>query len=549
MSLWPHQEQAVAASLAAFDAGIRRQLIVMATGTGKTRTFGEIIDRLHNRLPGQTMVLAHTKELVQQNYQSLLETNPTSKIGIEMAGQHAAPDCDVISASVQTVGREGSERLSAFPNVTKFVIDEAHHTPSAAYNRVLEHADVLKPSTSRFVLGVTATSSRPDGAALSDYFDRVVYTYGIRSAISDGRLVPVRGYRVTTDTALDSVGQRNGDFVVSELSKVVDTPKRNGEIVRRWKELGRSRPTLAFTADISHAQNLAVAFREAGIEAQAIWGDDPLREHKLKEFRDGKIKVLCNCALLTEGFDAPMVSCIVLGRPTASGLLYTQMVGRGTRLAEGKADLIVLDIVDNTNKHSLATLPTLMGLSRNLDLEGKDLVEVVETIEVAERDHPNIPFDKLTKVSELATFIEKVDLFNVRFPEEVEANSALTWFKAADGGFKITIPKKGEPGGFVRIREDSLAQWHVTGEIDGAFAGVRSTMEKAFKLADEVIRQRVNPMALQCILREAAWHGKPVTNGQKKMLERLFPWKQFDYSLMNSGQASKLISERIGRKK
>ncbi len=141
-------------------------------------------------------------------------------------------------------------------------------------------------------------------------------------------------------------------------------------------------------------------------------------------------------------------------------------------------------------------------------------------------------------------------MFEVRFPKEVEENSALIWYKAIEGGFKIQIPKGGpEKAGFMRLWENELGQWDIEGRIkDVALKATRPTMEEAFKASDEQIRKRIGQVTLSYILREATWHGKPVTKGQKKMLERLFPWKTFQYNLMNSGQASKMISEKLGRK-
>jgi hypothetical protein len=140
-------------------------------------------------------------------------------------------------------------------------------------------------------------------------------------------------------------------------------------------------------------------------------------------------------------------------------------------------------------------------------------------------------------------------MFQVRFPAEVEANSELTWFRAVDGGYKMLIPKENARAGFVKIFENAIGRWELTGRInEEEFHGTRPTMEEMFKVSDEQVRKRVMPMTLSMVLREATWHNKPVTRGQKKMLERLFPHKQFLYDQMTSGAASKVISERLARK-
>src|SRR5581483_6642286 len=244
----------------------------------------------------------------------------------------------------------------------------------------------------KLLLGVTATNQRPDGKALSDIFEKISYTYSIRQAIGDGYLVPIRGFRVATETSLEDCSIHGGDFAKSELSRAIDTPERNRLVVSRWKELGEGRKTVAFTVDIEHAQHLAKEFNAAGIVAEAVWGDDPEREAKLKRFENGETNVLCNCQVLMEGYDDPSIECVVLARPTTSALAFTQMVGRGTRINPGKKDLIVIDVVDNTSRHSLVTLPTLMGLSNTLDLEGQQLLEVVEKIEAMQEENPTIDF-------------------------------------------------------------------------------------------------------------------------------------------------------------
>jgi hypothetical protein len=156
----------------------------------------------------------------------------------------------------------------------------------------------------------------------------------------------------------------------------------------------------------------------------------------------------------------------------------------------------------------------------------------------------------MASTDELKTIVQTVNLFEVRFPKEVEENSSLVWFKAIDGGYKILIPKIGsEKAGFLRIAENQLGQWDIAGRIkDVNLAAIRPTMEEAFKASDEQIRKRLGPLGVNYILREATWHNKPVTKGQKSMLGRLFPHKTFQYELMNSGQASKIISERLAKK-
>jgi len=550
----PYQSDAISANLAEYDKGIHRMMNVMATGTGKTHVIGRMYEALKSRLPGQMMVIAHTEELVKQNAKGLQELNPTLKVGIEMAGEYADfESTDIASVSVASLGRSGTKRVERinWNRLDKFVIDEAHHSVTDAYGRILELGGVMRPDSNKFLLGVTATCQRPDGRALSDIYDRVSYMYSMRQAIKDKWLVPVRGFRVTTDTNLSEVEvSSGGDFVVSQLSSRVDTPERNRQVVTHWKKLAGDRKTVVFAASVDHAKHLAERFRESDITCEAIWGDDPDRAEKLRSHREGKFQVLVNCNVLVEGYDDPSIACVLLARPTKSPVLFAQMVGRGTRLFDGKADLIVIDVVDSTVGASLMTLPTLMGLSNQIDLQGRDMLEVVEEIEALQLDHPSIDLTRLKTVDELLTVVKSVDLFEVRFPAEVEANSDLIWYRAIDGGYKINIPKDGmSKAGFMHIRENQLGQWEIAGQIkETDLAAIRPSLEEAFKASDEQIRKRIDKVRLQYILREATWHNKPVSIGQRKMLERLFPYRQFPWDTLTSGAASKLIAERLNKK-
>jgi superfamily II DNA or RNA helicase len=548
----PYQDDAISADIAEYDKGTRRMLNVMATGTGKTIVFSRLYEKLKSRLPGQMLVLAHTEELVKQNATKVQEVNPGLKVGIEMAGDYVdESNTDIISGSVQTLGRKGSSRAARinWERVDKVIVDEAHHSVSDAYGRVFELARSLHPETHKILLGTTATSQRPDGKALSDIYEKVAFVYSLRQAITDKWLVPIRGFRVSTTTVLDSVESNGGDFALSALSKAVDTPDRNRSIVNHWKQLAGERKTVVFCADIEHAKHLAGEFRAEGITSDAVWGDDVGREEKLKGHQNGKFQVLCNCAVLVEGYDDPSISCVVLARPTKSPVLFAQMVGRGTRLAHGKSDLVVIDVVDSTISNTLITLPTLMGLSNILDVKGRDIVEVVEQMEAVQLEHPSLDLTTLDDIEKLESVVNSINMFEVRFPKEVEASSDFIWFKAADGGYRINIPKDGpEKAGYLRIEENMLGQWGITGQIKEVdLVATRPTMEEAFRASDEQIRKRLGKMRLQYLLREATWHSKPVTKGQRSMLERLFPWKRFPYEQMTSGMASKIINERLNK--
>jgi ATP-dependent helicase IRC3 len=552
---WAHQASALEADLTAYDAGTRRMMNVMATGTGKTHVFGRVFDVFKSRLPGQQLVLVHTKELARQANTRLTEMyGDTVKIGIDMGTVTCDSESDIIVGSVKTLGREETTRVDKYNwnRIDKLVIDEAHHSTGDSYRRVLELSGSLAPDTDKLLLGVTATPNRPDGAGLSDIYEKVTFVYSLRQAIKDGILSDVKGWRVKTSTSLAGVTVTGGDFVKSELSKVVDNTVRNAQIVSAWEKHGSDRRTLVFCVDVQHAKDVADEFQKAGYAADWVSGDDPDRDAKILAHSTGKLQILCNCNVLTEGYDDPAISCIVLARPTVSAILFAQMVGRGTRKAPGKTDCIVLDVVDNTTRNSLMTLPSLLGIIASLDMEGRSILEVVEEMEAAQDEYPTIDLTKLDSISELTTVISQVDLFEIRFPAEVEANSELTWFRAVDGGFKMRVPKETAKEGWVRIFENALGQWEIVADInDEPLHGIRPSMEEAFKAADEAIRKRVSNRTLACVKREGTWQNKPLLKYPKliKMLQRFFKGREFPLEHMTAGQASRLINDRLNKLK
>jgi ATP-dependent helicase IRC3 len=558
------QTDAIQASLDAYDAGVRKQLLVMATGTGKTHVFGELYNAARSRLNGQMLVLAHTDDLVRQNTLRMQEMHGVASVSMEMGTEVSDPSSPIISASVQTLGRKGTSRLEKFNwnNIDKLVIDEAHHSTTDAYRRVIDRSGVFEPGCRKMLLGVTATPARTDGVALDSLYERIVYQYSLRQAIKDGWLVDVRGYRIRTETSLQGLSKSDGDFAKGELSQRVNSPQRNQQIVDAYTRVGEKRKSVCYCVDIEHAVAMAEGFKQSGIHAEAMWGDDPERTDKLGRHRAGTTVVLCVVGLLIEGYDDPSIACIILARPTQSPILLPQMVGRGTRLEDGvnlrdhdsfdrvKRNVIVIYPVDGKPEPSLITLPTLMGLSNDFELKGESLLRSAEHVEELQEEYPNIDFTKLDSLDGASLLIEQVDMFQVRFPQEVQDNSELTWFRSATGGYKMLIPKEGAEGsGFVKVYENALGQWELDGKIKGnEFHGIRGTFEDAIKVTDEQIRKRVSKQTLSYISREAKWHGEKPSRGQRKMLKQLFPWKVFNFEQMNRGQASKLIAETLTKR-
>lgn len=383
LTLRDYQRDALARSNAAEMRGVRRQMIVAATGLGKTIMFAALAEARG----GRTLILAHRDELVAQAAAKVLEVWPDVSVGIVKAERNEV-HAQVVVASVQTLARP--QRLAAlapegglFGDVEPFglvVVDEAHHAAADTYRAILSHLRAGAPAedlpddpefdvdplpAGPLLLGVTATPDRGDGRGLDDLFDEVVATYDILWGIRSGYLSDLRGLRVTLDGLdLDDVKVTRGDYQAAAAGRALHDAGSAAAVVKAWHEHALDRPTLVFTPTVAQAEEHAATFIAAGVPAACVSAGTPLEDRRLilRAFAEGRIRVLCNCAVLTEGYDEPSVSCVVVARPTKSRALYAQMVGRGTRRHPDKADCLVLDVVGATAAHSLVTVPSLFGL-------------------------------------------------------------------------------------------------------------------------------------------------------------------------------------------
>lgn len=545
MPLRKYQEDCLDAIVENKQAGVRHQLVVMATGLGKTVVFSNLPARLNN---GKMLVIAHRSELLDQAVDKIQHWNPTLKVGLEKAEHHAAPDCQVIVACNASVGRAGSKRLEHFwDDIGTIVVDECHHILGGSYLNILEDSGVLLPTSNKLLIGFTATPKRrnkvrgkqitldesDDLLSLKSVFSKIVYSFPIRRGIKEGFLCPLKGFRTSTQTSLDAVKTVAGDFAVDQLAGTVNTPERNLQVVKAWKENASNKPTLCFTVDVQHAKDLADVFLHNGVLAQPIYGDDPKRAEKLQWFESGKVQVLCNCALLTEGFDSPSVACIVLARPTKSGSLYTQMVGRGTRIMEGKDSCSIIDVVDNHKRCSLVTLPSLLGMNPELDLRGESVTKAAEAIEAAQEKYPVIDFNSLTDITKINSYIESIDLFAAPYSEEVLQCSKLEWAADCTGGYVLYIPESKalkDAKAFSQFKHERLTiapndldefELSISSvSVEKKTLGTYSNLKEAFEQADDCLKRcRTDRFNLLC--REATFKQKPASEAQKKWLRSL----------------------------
>lgn len=475
--------------------GVNRQLIVMATGLGKAVLFATL--RSHHQFQKKVMVLVHREELAAQAADKLHRWNPGLMVGTEMASSYAAPFDTHVVASVPTLGREHSRRLASFhsDDYDCIVSDEAHHSTAPQWQRVLSHFGLMEPGGRILSLGLTATPNRSDGTGLRVCFDEIIYDMSIDAGIQRGFLVDLRCWRITSSSNLDSVHTTAGDLNQKELGKEVNTPKRNALIVKSWALHAKDLKSVAFCVNVQHALDLAEAFKALGVPAEAIWAEDPERAVKLKRHRAGELDVLCNCGILTEGYDDPGIECIILARPTKSSLLLTQMLGRGTRLPEGcgnisevgecgKKSCLILDIADLTSKHQIVSVPSLLGLPKDIDLDGTTYRQAKAKIERIAQQFPQANLADLRNLEKLDAIAEQVKLFEVKYPVEVQSITELAWRQQGDGYW---LPVE---GGRLNISKDLLGEYWVQGAIKGQYVKIHSqNISGCFNVADREVEK------------------------------------------------------------
>lgn len=390
-------------------------MIVMATGLGKTFTFSEVVRRM---APKRSIVIAHRSELLTQ------AANHVSKCGLEVqiekAGQKASVDLfhksPVVVASVQTlISGKDKKRMEKFDphDFGLLVIDENHHSAASSYRQIIAH---FRKNPDLKVFGCTATPDRSDELALGEIFESVAFNYGIAEAIEDGWLVPIEQQLVRVKSLdYSHVRTTAGDLNGADLAAVMEAEENLQGITAAAIEVIGDRKTIVFTSSVRHAEMCAEIFnRHRSGMAMCISGATPEGERTmlLKDFASGKFQVFVNCSIATEGFDCPDVQCIVMGKPTKSRSLYTQMVGRGTRAIAGvlddlhsayerreaiaasrKPSCIVLDFAGNSGRHKLVTTADVLG--------GKYSDEVKEKArQKAEKAEGPVRMDKLLEESE-----------------------------------------------------------------------------------------------------------------------------------------------------
>ena len=384
MELRPYQQEAKNSVFEQWEK-LNKTLVVLPTGCGKTIVFAKVTEECVRR-GKRVLILAHRGELLEQASDKILKAT-----GLRCAVEKAEETClgswyRIAVGSVQSLQRE--KRLAQFdPDYFgTIIIDEAHHCLTDGYQKILQHFPDAK------VLGVTATPDRGDMRNLGEYFESLAYEYTLPKAIKEGYLSPIKALTIPLQLDLSGVSMQAGDFKAGEIATALDPYLY--QIADEMEKYCQDRKTVVFLPLVKTSQKFRDILNEKGFQAAEVNGESKDRAEVLEDFDHDKYNVLCNSMLLTEGWDCPSVDCVVVLRPTKVRSLYSQMVGRGTRLNPGKEDLLLLDFLWHTERHELCHPANLIceseevarKMTENLEKEAGCPIDLEEAEKQASED-------------------------------------------------------------------------------------------------------------------------------------------------------------------
>ncbi len=369
MLLRPRQKLFVERSVAALGAH-PNTLGVAPTGAGKTIMLSAVAGKMIGDSGAKAAVLAHRDELTAQNREKFARVNPditTSVVDATTKSWHGR----VTFAMVPTLSR--STNLTAMPALDLLVIDEAHHATADSYRRIIDEA--LKRNPSCRIFGVTATPNRGDRKGLRAVFSNVSDQIRIGELIRSGHLVPPRTFVIDVGVRDDlaKVRKTASDFDMGEVERIMNRAPVTDAVIRHWQAKAAERQTVVFCSTVDHARSVADAFNDAGFSASLVHGEmgDAARKATLAAYAAGDVQIVVNVAVLTEGWDHPPTSCVVLLRPSSYKSTMIQMVGRGLRTVDPnehpgivKTDCVVLDFGTSSLMHG--------SLEQEVDLVGHE---------------------------------------------------------------------------------------------------------------------------------------------------------------------------------
>jgi superfamily II DNA or RNA helicase len=491
LPLRPYQSQALDAIDAAARRGVRRQLVVLPTGAGKTVCFAHLV----SRRPGRSLVLAHRDELISQAAAKLATVGGSLDIGIVKA-QQDENGARVVVASVQTLASEiRRRRLGTFSAV---IVDEAHHAVASTYLDILEDIGCMA-ADGPLTVGFTATAGRSDKVGLGAVWQEITYQRGIVQMIAEGYLCDVRAMEIGSDFDLGNAQVRAGDYTDASLGAELERSDALAAASRAYRQYAPGRQGVAFTPTIATAHALAAELITQGIPAEAVDGKMPVDQRRavLRRLHAGQTQVVCNCAVLTEGWDEPAVSCALMLRPTKSAPFFVQMAGRVLRPYPGKDDALILDVAGSAEL-GLCTIANLAGLPPGSVKPGKSLLEADEEQQAAlQRQQIAVAAQKTRQVS----LLRRSDLRWLQADDAwilpAGSNQVMILMPAGDDAWDVWRAVQGEPA----VRE----------------SGQPLTLDWAQGVGEEIARAQGGVLSQA----KAGWRAKDPTGAQVSALSRL----------------------------
>jgi len=368
MILRPYQKIAVDDASTALNKH-KNTIVVAPTGAGKTIMLSALVGKRYKK-GKKVLVLQHRDELVRQNRSKFAKVNPKITTSV-VDGSEKDWSGEAIFSMVQTLSRPNN--LDNMCEFDMIIVDESHHAIAETYTRIINR--VKEANESVEIVGFTATPNRGDKKGLRNIFNNCSHQIEITTLIREGFLVPPKTFVVDVGVRqeLENVRKTISDFDMGEVERIMNKRAINERIVQEWQEKAGNRKTVVFCSTVVHAQDVCDEYRRANVRTELLTGETPSEERKqtLHDLEHGDVQVVVNVAVLTEGFDAPPVSCIILTRPCSYKSTMVQMIGRGLRTIDPeehpgiiKKDCIVLDFGTSVLTHG--------SLDENVDLEGSE---------------------------------------------------------------------------------------------------------------------------------------------------------------------------------
>lgn len=536
----PYQLEALTAIGEAERRGLQRMIAMLATGLGKTIIFSHLL----RQRSGRGLILAHRDELVRQASDKVRMIYPEARVGIVKAEEDEV-HADVVVASVQTLMRPARlDRLTRSTHNPLFgsagghdfrtvVVDEVHHYVGGdegnSFGRVLHGLGCMSEG-GPLTVGFTATPERQAGA-LGGTWQEIVYEMGILAGIRQGFLCDIRAKQIQLQADFSRLRVRAGEFRDEESASLLLEADAPADAARAYLEHARDERALVFTPTVAVAHAMAQAFRAAGVPSEAVDGSMPLDERRavLRRLSTGETLVVPNAQVLTEGFDEPAVSCIIMARPTRSRPFAIQCIGRGTRPYPGKQRCLVLDLVGSATRMDLVTVASLFDVAPEAAEHGVSRAvarkeQAADAAQAQEEAH-----GRLVAVD--------VSLFGAR---------DFAWVQVGNR-FVLGL---GPAGNIVLDRSDGNPElWDVWKthrqniERNGASRWVshRQLLQSGLPLdyaqgcAEDQMRKAHATVFNE---RGAKWRGAPATDAQRALLERARRWRHG----MTRGEASDAIT-------